>query len=166
MSRVHSGIRVHLTLHELNSLSIYPIGTNCTSNAFFFHAEDGKIIFISPLNFNGGKLATPPLRQLTDSGIRISGGFSLLWCTFAVWCQTRTPWRCRVVWRLPTRSWFYPTKQRWREVRTSSVLDPCRRRTRSGRSKNVYICIPSYPLPRKNLTLIPEWTLFQNALYV
>ena len=90
--RVHSGIRVHLTLRGHNSLNIYPIGTKCTSNAFFFHAEDGKNIFISLLHFGGGKLATPPpLRRLTDSGIRVSGGFSLLWRAFAVRLQTRTP---------------------------------------------------------------------------
>ena len=74
--RVHSGIRVHLTLRGRNSLYIHPIGTKCTSNAFFFHAEDGKNIFISLLHSGGGKLAPPPpLRRLTDSGIRVSGGF-------------------------------------------------------------------------------------------
>ena len=98
-SRVHSGIRVHLTLRGCNSLYIYPIGTKCTSNAFFLHAEDGKNIFVSLLHCDGGKLETPPppLRQLNDSGLRVSGGLSLLWCVIAVRSQTRSPRRCRFV---------------------------------------------------------------------
>ena len=122
--RVHSGIRVHLTLRGRNSLYIHPIGTKCTSNAFFFHAEDGKNIFLSLLHFGGGKLATPPPLATIDR-FRNKGQrwFSLLWRTFAVRRQTRTPWRWRFVRRLVTRSWFSPRKERWREVRTSSVLE-------------------------------------------
>ena len=58
---VHSEIRVHLIQRGRNSLYTYPraIGTKCTSNAFFFHAEDEKNIFISLLHFGGGKLAAP-----------------------------------------------------------------------------------------------------------
>ena len=86
--RVHSGIRVHLTLRELNSLCMYPFGRKCTSPAFFCHAEDGKNIFISLLHSGGGKLATPPpLRRLTDSGIRVKGGF--LSCGALLWSGVR-----------------------------------------------------------------------------
>ena len=125
-TRVHSGIRVHLTLRGRNSLYIHPIGTKCTSNAFFFHAEDGKNIFLPLLHFGGGKLATPPplatIDRLRNKGQR---WFSLLWRTFAVRRQTRTTWRWRFVRRLVTGSWFFPTsrKERWREVRTSSVVE-------------------------------------------
>ena len=92
LGRVHSGIRVHLTLRGRNSPYIHPIGTKCTSNAFFFHAEDGKNIFLSLLHFGGGKLATPPPLATIDR-FRNKGQrwFSLLWRTFAVRRQTRTP---------------------------------------------------------------------------
>ena len=78
---------------------------------FFFPCWRLKNIFISLLHFGGGKLATlppPPLRLLTDSGIRVSDGFSLLWRTFAVKWPTRTPKRYRIVRRLATMSWFSP----------------------------------------------------------
>ena len=74
--------------NNIGSASALPIiGTKCTSNAFFFHAEDGKNIFI-PLLFGGGKLATFPLQRLTDFGISSAAIFVCCGCAFAVRRQT------------------------------------------------------------------------------
>ena len=166
---MHSGIRVHLTLRGCNSLYIYPIGTKCTPNAFFLHAEDGKNIFVSLLHCDGGKLVTPPppLRRLNDSGLRVSGGLSLLRCVFAVRSQTRSPCRCRFVWRLATRSWFFSKKATMERVQNEVCSGTIsRRRTRSGRSQYFYILrVPPPPPSKAWVTLIPEWPLFRNALY-
>ena len=90
-SRVHSGIRVHLTLHGRNSLYVYPIGTKYTSNAFFFHFEDVKILLCHSSSVVVNWQPPPPLQQLIDSEVRVSCGFPLLWHAFTVRPQTRTP---------------------------------------------------------------------------
>ena len=140
---VHFGIRVHLTLCGRNSLYVYPMGTKCTSNAFFVHAENGENIFISLLHFGGGKLATP-LRRFADTGIRVSGGFSLLW--HALWSGVRPVYICTKACR--TRSWFFPRKQRWGEVRRSSVLErfPDGVQGQDGHSTSAYL---GYPLQHR-----------------
>ena len=172
MYRVHSGIRVHLTLRGCNSLYINPIGTKCTPNAFFFHAEDGKNIFISLLHFGDGKLATPPppLRWLANSGLRVSGSFFSLWRAFAVLVrrQTRTPRKCRFVWRLATRSYDFLQENNdgerpeqvwfWNDFQTAYKVRMITVRLHTSNP-------PPPPPPRKSLTLIPEWPLFRNALY-
>ena len=127
---------------------------------FFFHSSTSVVVNWQPP-------PPPPLRRLTNSGIRVSGGFSLLWRTFAVRCQTRTPWRWRFVRRLATRSWFSPRKERWREVRTSSVLEqfPDGVQDQDGHSTSTYLGYPPPPSPVEEpdpysgMTLIPECTL-------
>ena len=95
------------------------------------------------------------MRRLADSGTRVSGSFSSLWRAFAVLVrrQTRTPWRCRFVWRLATRSsGFSPRKQRWREAwkKKKKKLGSgtiSRRRTRSGRLQYFDIQVLRVPPP-------------------
>ena len=86
ITKMHSGIRVHLTLRGRCTPYIYPISANYTSNAFFFHAEDGKNIFISLLLFDGGKLATPPplvsIDRFRNKGQRRFSLFTPAWHAF------------------------------------------------------------------------------------
>ena len=69
---------------KISSFTVYPKGIKCTSNAFFFHAEDGKILLFH-------SSTSVVVNWQPDSEIRVSGGFSLLWRTFVVRRQTRTP---------------------------------------------------------------------------
>ena len=119
---------------------------------FLFHAEDGKNIFTSLLHLRGGKLATS-LRWLTDSGIRASYDFSLLWSTFAVRPKTRTPWRCRLVWRLATTPWS--GTQPWREARPSSFPErfPDSIQGQDGNSTSKYVGPPTPLIPQMKV----EW---------
>ena len=120
--------------------------------------KDGKNVFMSLLDCGGGKLAIP-MRRSTDSGIMVSGGFSLLWCTFADRGRVKSHCRCIFVWRLAMWSWFSPRKQRWRGARLSSVLDRFPDSVRGQDSNRTCTYLRPPPPPRK------AWILFRNDPY-
>ena len=171
MCRVHSGIRVHLTLHGHISLYIYPIGPKCTSDAFSFHAKDGKnILFHSSTSVVVNWWPPPPpcdcwpipkwglaafflcCGALLQSGVRLEHleGVELYEA-------------------LGQGNAFLQEKKRWRVVRMSSVLEqfPDGVQGQDGHSTSIYFGYPPPPPPpRKRLTLIPEWPLLRNAHYI
>ena len=165
-SRVHSGIRVHLTLRGPISLYIYHIGSNCTPNAFFFHPEDGKNICIWLLNFGGGKLATPPPLATVDR-FRNKGHrrFFFVVARFCGQALDKNTWKMSICMKACDEGMIFSKKttmERGQNEFCPGTIS--RRRTRSGRSQYLCILWDPPPPPRKGLTLIPEWPLFRNAL--
>ena len=128
------------------------------SNDFFFDAEDVKNIFISLLLFGGGELSTP-VRRLIDSGISVSGGFSL----FCGQTSHYNSVKAEICMKACNEVMIFSKKTNI-DVRSKSFLGTISRRATRAEWFLYFYILPSPlppppPHPGMSLTLVPECTL-------